>query len=599
MTEILLIDNHDSFTHLLADLITHASGIVPRIVRNNAPATELRLTDADLIVLSPGPGRPTPEELGASAEALTQDQIPVFGVCLGHQAIAHLAGAQLRRAPFPMHGQTSRVSHTGDPLFDGIPSTFEVVRYHSLDVTAHPDIDVLARADDGTIMALKHKSKPQWGVQFHPESIGTEYGLRLVRNVLISAGVAKQWRRSEIAAIDPADACAGLQAAGYQYLTWLDSADGSGMSIVAAGNALCDFDSIPLGLLSHDSIELEHGFVPGALGVLSYEASNGHDGAPITEQLMVPDVAYQFVDGAVYLLEHSAPPTRNLPVVRPQAAQAPGTPIKLRHSRASYVDLVQRCQEFIASGDSYELCLTTSASADCAADPLELYLRLRAVSPSPMAGLYLCPDYAVLSASPERFLRVRDGQAKASPIKGTRPRGETAAEDDCLVAELAESAKDGAENIMIVDLLRNDLSRTCSDINVPELCRVHTFTHAHQLISSISGRLRAGVTATEVIQAAFPGGSMTGAPKQSSMDILRDLEARPRGTYSGIMGYVSATGDADFSILIRCLHLAGGQATYGAGGAITALSDPDAEFDEVLAKLRPFTALWGVDVAGH
>ncbi|WP_052843347.1 chorismate-binding protein [Corynebacterium epidermidicanis] len=596
MTDILLIDNHDSFTHLLADLVQRASGITPRIVANDAPATQLRLDDADLIIISPGPGEPTRANLKASAVALDQDHTPVIGVCLGHQAIAFLAGAGLRRAPFPMHGLESLVQHSSEGIFAGLPQPLPVIRYHSLDVAPHPDIEVLATAEDGTIMALKHRHKPQWGVQFHPESIGTHSGVQLMQNLLAATGIMRQWHRSTAPLHAPAEVAAGLREH-FPYVCWFDTATAdtatSGMHLVAAGQKLIDVDSIPPARLSPDSSS-GHTFVPGALGVLSYEASDGTDGGTFTEQLLQPEVVYQIVDGQAFLLSPDDARLTEVPlaVVAPARIQAP---VRIRHSRQNYRELVEQCQAEIAAGNSYELCLTTSAHAEVDVDPLALYLQLRQVSPSPMAGCYLSPQRAVLSASPERFLSVRQSVAAASPIKGTRPRGQTPESDRQLAEDLATSRKDRAENLMIVDLLRNDLARTCTDIAVPELCAVHSFTHAHQMISTITGRIAPGRRTADVVRLAFPGGSMTGAPKQSSMDILARLEGQPRGDYSGIMGYISADGDADFSILIRTLVLADGRATYGAGGAITRLSDADEEYDEVLVKLRPFLAVLGND----
>ncbi|MDU0478118.1 chorismate-binding protein [Staphylococcus chromogenes] len=589
MTDILLIDNHDSFTHLLADLIHRASGIAPRIVPNDAPESELDLHHADLIVVSPGPGAPTRELLGASAAAIEQSTIPVFGVCLGHQAIAHLAGAEFRRSPFPMHGRESLVRHCGTGIFADLPSPLPVIRYHSLDITEHPTVNVLARADDGTIMAIAHRHKPQWGVQFHPESIGTAHGIQLIQNLLVEAGITQRWHRRETALIPPEQVAASWSH--YPYLCWLDTATEDGPHLLAAGSKLVSLPDIPRVVLTADSA-VAPTFVPGAIGVLSYEASALVDGGVVVDKLLAPEIVYQIVQGRAYLLTPDAQRGHTLTPapVTPATVHAEPT---MRHSREQYRELISRCQEEIAAGNSYELCLTTAAAAEVGSDidPLGWYVALRQLAPSPMAGFYRCPEQAVLSASPERFLEVKNGVARACPIKGTRSRAADPIRDAALVAELASAEKDRAENLMIVDLLRNDLARTCTDISVPELCAVHTFSHAHQLISTISGRVRPGVRTYEVIQSAFPGGSMTGAPKQSSMEILSGLEQAPRGNYSGIMGYISADGAADFSILIRTITLAGAWAHYGAGGAITALSDPDEEYDEVLVKMRPFFEL--------
>ena len=195
--QILLIDNHDSFTHLLGDLIWRAVGISPTILPNNSPdLTASTLDNADLIVISPGPGHPgVAEDIGASTLAVQQETTPVIGVCLGHQAIALEAGARVERATAPMHGLASNVIHNSTGMFEGISSPMRVIRYHSLDVTLDADseapLEVLARADDGTIMALRRTDRPHWGVQFHPESIGTAAGERLMRNLIEAAGALR------------------------------------------------------------------------------------------------------------------------------------------------------------------------------------------------------------------------------------------------------------------------------------------------------------------------------------------------------------------------------------------------------------------------
>lgn len=441
-------------------------------------------------------------------------------------------------------------------------------------------------------MALRRVDKPQWGVQFHPESIGTQHGEQLMRQLIAATGVLPLWHRKVAETVDPAAVVATWRER-YPYVCWLDTATGDGMHLIGAGHRLVSPNDVPQGLLTRDSVPSPINFVPGALGVLPYEATALIDGGAFQSgQLLVPEVVYQLCNDAAFLLSRDGQQLGEL--VPPPAPARPSAEITLRHRESEYTELIDACQEAIRAGESYELCLTTSASAEVEADPLALYLTLRHQSPSPMAGLFL-GEASVLSASPERFVQVRGSRVSACPIKGTRPRSEDPQEDERLRGELADSAKDRAENIMIVDLLRNDLSRSCTpaSIEVPELCQVHTFSRAHQMISTISGTLLDEVDTMSAVQAVFPGGSMTGAPKQRSMDILARLEGQPRGFYSGCMGYVSATGDADFSILIRTVTMSGSDLTYGAGGAITALSDPAEEYAEVLVKMQPFRLLLG------
>ena len=237
----------------------------------------------------------------------------------------------------------------------------------------------------------------------------------------------------------------------------------------------------------------------------------------------------------------------------------------------------------------FEVCLTHRLEADLPAPPWHLYEVLRAGNPAPFAAYIDAAGAQVVSASPERFLRLdRDRLAESRPIKGTRPRGADPAADARLRAELAASDKDRAENLMIVDLVRSDLGRVCEtgSVRVPELLAVESYATVHQLVSTVQGRLREGLDAFDLVRACFPGGSMTGAPKIAAMGIIDAIEPVARGVYSGAVGYLDRGGAMDLSIVIRTLVCSGGRATCGVGGAVTADSDPDAEYDESMDKAR-------------
>ena len=260
----------------------------------------------------------------------------------------------------------------------------------------------------------------------------------------------------------------------------------------------------------------------------------------------------------------------------------------------AYKDAVRASQHEIYEGNSYEVCLTAQTVARIPNPSpelfFELYRRQRAHNSAPYAAYLRCGDFSVLSSSPERFLSVdthRNAQTK--PIKGTIARGATPEEDAAAAAWLRTDEKTRAENLMIVDLLRNDLS-TVSDpasVRVPVLMGVESYSTVHQLVSTVSSRLREGISAVAAARACFPGGSMTGAPKPSTMQIIEGLEGRARGVYSGALGFVSADGSANLSIVIRTLVAHDdGTVTLAAGGAIVADSDPAAEYEEMLTKLR-------------
>ena len=281
----------------------------------------------------------------------------------------------------------------------------------------------------------------------------------------------------------------------------------------------------------------------------------------------------------------------NAPVNAPELAELLLFPAP---AAEAYMDAVRASQHEIYEGNSYEVCLTAQTNARIQNPSpelfFELYRRQRTHNAAPYAAYLRCGDFSVLSSSPERFLSVdthRNAQTK--PIKGTVPRGATPEEDEAAAAWLRTDEKTRAENLMIVDLLRNDLS-TVSDpasVRVPVLIGVESYSTVHQLVSTVSSRLREGVSAVAAARACFPGGSMTGAPKPSTMQIIEGLEGRARGVYSGALGFVSVDGSANLSIVIRTLVAHDeGTVTLAAGGAIVADSDPTAEYEEMLTKLR-------------
>jgi para-aminobenzoate synthetase component 1 len=218
--------------------------------------------------------------------------------------------------------------------------------------------------------------------------------------------------------------------------------------------------------------------------------------------------------------------------------------------------------------------------------PFDLYERLRERNAAPFAGLFDVGDAVVASASPERFLRVEAGAVETRPIKGTRPRGTSADEDGARAAELLHSAKDRAENVMIVDLMRNDLGRVCQygSVRVPAVCRLESYRYVHHLVSEVRGRLRDGLGPVDLLRAAFPGGSVTGAPKVRAMEIIAELEPSARGPYCGALGYIGFDGTMDTNILIRTFTMSRGWVQFPVGGGIVADSDPQGEYEETLHK---------------
>ncbi|MFD8080444.1 aminodeoxychorismate synthase component I [Kitasatospora sp. NPDC059722] len=692
----LLVDNYDSFTFNLYHCLARVNGSEPVVIRNDDPSWHLsRLSGFDNVVLSPGPGDPArAADFGICRDIVEQGDIPLLGICLGHQGAALLHGGTVTRAPEPRHGRTSPVLHDGRGLFHGLPSPFEAVRYHSLTVSELPDeMEAVARTPDGVLMGHRHRHRPIWGLQFHPESVLTRFGHELLANF---TRLSREWHAARGTAVrpsppapaprpadqaDPADRGGTrrlrvlvdrlrtdwVDEVAFQRLFgaadtafWLDSSrpDGGAGRFSVLGDAsgplariaeadvrsrtvtvrsatgsrtvtgdFLDWIDRDLRGIRTELPRLPFEFALGWVGYLGYELK-AQCGAGAAHRAEDADATMVFADRAVvldhltrttYLLalaedEDEAPArswlettARALASVagRPAADPVPPAPrsaVRLRHDRDAYLRLIGSCHEEIAAGETYEVCLTNVAEAGGDLDPWEGYRVLRRFSPAPYAALLRFGPLAVLSTSPERFLRVgADGVAESKPIKGTRPRGATPEEDAAIVAGLRADEKDRAENLMIVDLVRNDLGRHAEigSVEVAGLFDVETYATVHQLVSTVRARLRRDRTAVDCVRAAFPAGSMTGAPKLRTMEVIDRLEAGPRGIYSGAIGYFSLSGAADLSVAIRTAVVTPGRVRYGVGGAIVALSDPEAEFEETAVKSAPLLRLTGSAFPGR
>ena len=598
---ILLVDNYDSYTFNLAHLIAESAGHEPLVVPAGEAADlpqRVRAGEFSHVVISPGPGTPEREEdFGASRrviEAAADADIPLLGVCLGHQGLAMLAGAAVTRAPEPRHGFVSTVTHSGEGIFAGIPQDFEVVRYHSLHVDEVPGITVHARSEDGVIQALKVDGLNHWGVQFHPESVLTQHGAALIRNFL---GGWRLIHREVPGALDCQRVFNAIKREGNDAF-FLDSADARGRFSILGdtagalsrsiryslddGNVLDTLDA-ELSTPVIDAPDLP--FAGGWIGYLGYECAQLTMPITLRHRSPYPDayfvrpqsfIVYDHEAETAHLCALSGDGADGLLDRLEQALQgtegAGGSSIgEGSWSNPDYLGSIERAQELLRAGESYEVCLTDTFTAEATGD---IYPSLREHNPAPYAAHLIFDDVEVASASPERFLTVRGREVEAKPIKGT-----IAADQD---PALLDDDKTRAENLMIVDLLRNDLSRVCEPgtVRVPGLMQVETYTTVHQLVSTITGRLREGCTAVDAVRATFPPGSMTGAPKLRTCEIIDRLETSPRGVYSGALGYFGFDGQADLSVVIRTAVRAGDTVTVGAGGAIVLVSDPESELAE-------------------
>jgi para-aminobenzoate synthetase len=681
----LLIDNYDSFTYNLFQLLAEVNGEEPLVVRNDeASWVQLSTFGFDNVVVSPGPGRPDREEdFGVCTEAIRHSDVPLLGVCLGHQGLGALYGAAVVSAPEPFHGRLSAVLHDDVPLFAGIPREFQAVRYHSrcVEQPLPGELRGIAWTSDGVLMALEHRDRPLWGVQFHPESVCAEHGRRLIENF---RDLSAEWeerrrrprpdkRRSKGAGtvrirpfkgvpvapppalvvrrldrlVDPEQAFASLYGESANAF-WLDSSRvGKGARFSFMGD-----DSGALGAkvtynIPTGKVRIERGgevelrsesifeylaaetkrlrlldtglpfeFECGFAGYLGYElkAECGGDAA---HESALPDaafvlagrmLAFDHAGGHTYLLSLAGPgdegeaevwieaTERRLSGLSPRApflryakGSRPSGSFCLARPRDRYLEQVDECKRLLAEGETYEVCLTNRVEADVGVESLALYRALRRVNPAPFSAFLRFGEIAVLSSSPERFLSVgHDGRVEAKPIKGTSRRGATPAEDVRLAERLRDDEKNRAENLMIADLLRNDLGSVCEvgTVHVLDLMKVESYETVHQLVTTVRGLLLEELEPVDCIRACFPAGSMTGAPKRRTMQIIDRLEGAARGVYSGAIGYLGLGGGCDLSVAIRTIVLDGSSATIGAGGAIVMQSNPDAEYEEMLLKAR-------------
>lgn len=353
-------------------------------------------------------------------------------------------------------------------------------------------------------------------------------------------------------------------------------------------------------------------FVGGAVGYFSYEygASLERVSSSHVDDLGTADIDLGFHDGVVafdhattraYLIAAPAGKTADaiferlggmlarVKTMGPAAAglirQETAAPLSA-YTKDEYMAAVRRVREYIAAGDVYQVNLTQRFEARWPGQPYELYRRLRRRSPAPFAAYLNLDPLLILSSSPERFLRVRQGTVETRPIKGTRRRGANPAEDARLVAELSASPKDRAELLMIVDLERNDLGRVCvpGSIEARDLFTIETHPTVHHLVANLSGRLAPDRDVLDCLRAALPGGSITGAPKIRAMQIIDELEVTPRGVYTGALGYLGFDGGCDLNIAIRTMIHSRGRVVYHGGGGVVWDSEPEAEYQETLDK---------------
>ena len=362
-------------------------------------------------------------------------------------------------------------------------------------------------------------------------------------------------------------------------------------------------------------------FIGGAVGYFSYDLCHFIERLPATavNDLNLPEcylafydaiVAFDHLEGKTYLVSTGFPELEE--VKRRRRAEAKLAELKSRirnkpspsiaelspvgeevvlksnFSHEEYLRAVATAREYILAGDIFQVNLSQRFEADLHIPPYELYQKLRRINPAPFANYFNFEGVSIVGASPERFLKVQGDWVETRPIKGTRPRGKSPEEDKTLAEELLSSVKDRAENIMIVDLERNDIGRVCryGTVKVTEMAILETYPTVFHLTSTVVGRLCEGKSRVDLLKATFPGGSITGAPKVRAMEIIDELEPTRRSVYTGSLGYLSFNGDMDIDIVIRTILVKGGRAYFQVGGGIVYDSEPEAEYQETLDKAR-------------
>lgn len=689
---VLLIDSYDSFTFNLKSLIEEATGEKVVTIHNDTLSADqlsnyLGLFSA--VIVGPGPGHPTfPKDVGIIPKlfdgSLNDKDLPILGICLGFQSLCLSQGCEVKNLSSIRHGQVYEVLHTGDALFDGVDQLFKSVRYHSLHVPDLSDslLEIASCDDNGSkvIMAAKHRTKPWYGVQYHPESICSDNGSHLIDNfmtiaknynienrkimndptllgeLISSINVVPLIEKSNLNTRDAKfqfekyqtektviEICETFHQTKKEFIL-LNSASNPGTwSIIGLPNqtslrvshstevsdkcmiqqngetfeqqitSIWDFLS---SFMKNHLLEVDDNdfpFIGGFMGLLSYE--EGHhlrfDRLPKVTNDPIPDAKLIFIENLI-LVNNSSRETYIVSIgednfiqdikpvlAKPITYKQPSDHIKVksitRPTESKYKSKFSKCQEYLSSGDSYELCLTscTKLQIHNETEPWEIYKTLTKKNPSPYSAYMVFDDCVLISSSPERFISWDNESCELRPIKGTVKKTPEMTEQKATA--ILNTPKEIGENLMIVDLIRHDLYQLLEKVDVIKLMSVEEYSTVFQLVSIIKGHFtNTEYSGIDILSRSLPPGSMTGAPKKRSVEILQELEETRRGIYSGVCGYWSVNNKADWSVIIRSIfnyktdiENEENYSTWriGAGGAITVLSDPEGEWQELLTKL--------------
>lgn len=663
----LLIDNYDSFTYNLFQYLSEINNENTIVIKNDELSfDEICKLDFDNVVISPGPGTPkNKNDFGVCKEVIEKINVPILGICLGHQGIGSIFGSVVVNAHEVMHGRISKIYHNDNLLFQGMEQGFEAVRYHSLVLDGiSEDIEKIAWCEDGTIMGIACKNRPIYGVQFHPESIKTQYGKKLLQNfkAIVDNYVSERWFEQEkrfnfrVRELDldvSSEDIFQFQYANGQNVIWLDTGkvvdDFSRFSYLGClegpfsyalyydvnktslkivkddkeyhyNESIFDFIERQLANVSvqgMDDVDYPFEFRCGFGGYFGYEMKKDC-GYRTDFESEYPDSVLYFLDRLIvfdhiekkqYLVALTDEDTeaeaeewfdktkeilnkctlmeKREEAIEEEKGGRDSFSYRFDRDHEQYIKDIGECFKKIHDGESYEICLTNTIYCDIDVNPVKYYMHLRNLNPAPYGCYMKFDNVSILSTSIERFVKItRDGVAETRPMKGTCKRSSNPEMDEQLRVELENDEKNQSENLMICDLCRNDLGKVCKvgSVKVSRLMTVETYATVHQMTSTICGTLEKNVSCIDCIKSLFPGGSMTGAPKKRTLEIIDKLEHKARGIYSGAIGYISLDGAVDLDIVIRTAVLTPGHVEIGVGGAITALSDAEEEYNEILLK---------------
>jgi len=623
---VLLIDYYDSYTSSLVHLLLEAGASHVTTVGHDSPQLEALLSTISaiqeqyqLIVLAPGPGNPHDLLQASHTARVLAAPLPMWGIGLGHQLIALHAGASSTQDRRPCHGQVSHVHHTEEGMWAGIPNGTPVARFHSWSVQTPLPAALRVTAEttenaENTVMAFAghHHNTPRWGTQFQPESLDTPAGLDIARNIL---GLAQRWNSSAVTGLDTTQVVEVLRRfrTDNEHLRCLDdsllertgtvSRDShwgsiitlcSNDRIVGDGEALAQVEA-RLG----ERVAAAPGAFSGWIGAINYEGDYvdfAHTTIAVTGSSHGWTVAgddptrVQAVKEALAAASDAAADDAPAGNTAADSAEVSFQTELFGPDKGTYRKLFDTVQKLLHAGDSYEVCLTDRFRVPRYAThtPWETFLRLRHICPTHFGAYLELADRTVVSASPELFLKTTpSGSVVTRPMKGTaRRHPHNPQQDAAAAAALANDPKTRAENLMAIDLARSDLAQVCKPgtVHVSRDRVVESFETVHQLVSEVTGVLAPDKTPFDAVRTCWPPASMTGAPKAQTVEHLRHMEQQPRDIYSGVVGFITDAGEAEFSVVIRTAIFDKEEVTIGAGGAITIDSTLDEEFTELHHK---------------